>query len=414
VEPSGDRLTPIVESLDRRRAGLAKIPVDSLVALLADFSARLLRDPRTKSLEGCMFLSAWLGSDNLRRLLELNLNGNPSYLDGFVPYGRNYLAAKPQGLVAMWMAGNVATLPMFSLIPALLAKNVCLLKLAYPEPEGTDRLLAVLAESQAGDVRGADLLEAAAVVWFDYRNRELNEQMSLAADVKIIWGGAEAIKAITALPRREHCAEIVFGPKYSIGVIDRKKIQSDPEKLDQAVAGFVRDIAVFDQRACSAPQTIFVERNARLSLRELGGLFAKHLAKLPPKPGLDPYTTMQIVNVRAAWAMDEEKDVIASADGANWTVCLDRDVSLKQAVQSRTIFLSEVDSWQQVVPLLSPKVQTVGVAFGDRDDIITFAEVASQAGVARCVRPGLMNNHESPWDGKLLINQLVRWVMLKP
>jgi hypothetical protein len=123
---------------------------------------------------------------------------------------------------------------------------------------------------------------------------------------------------------------------------------------------------------------------------------------------------MQIVNVRAAWAMDEEKDVIASADGANWTVCLDRDVSLKQAVQSRTIFLSEVDSWQQVVPLLSPKVQTVGVAFGDRDDIITFAEVASQAGVARCVRPGLMNNHESPWDGKLLINQLVRWVMLKP
>ncbi|MGD0382164.1 MAG: acyl-CoA reductase [Thermoguttaceae bacterium] len=414
VEPAGDRLTPIVESLDRRRGSLAKIPVDSLVALFADFSARLLRDPRTKSLEGCMFLSAWLGSDNLRRLLELNLNGNPSYLDGFVPYGRNYLAAKPQGLVAMWMAGNVATLPMFSLIPALLAKNVCLVKLAYPEPEGTDHLLAVLAESQAGDVRGADLMEAAAVVWFDYRNRELNEQMSLAADVKIIWGGAEAIKAITALPRREHCAEIVFGPKYSIGVIDRKKIQSDPEKLDQAVAGFVRDIAVFDQRACSAPQTIFVERNARLSLRELGELFAKHLAKLPPKPGLDPYTTMQIVKVRAAWAMDEEKDVIASADGANWTVCLDRDVSLKQAVQSRTIFLSEVDSWQQVVPLLSPKVQTVGMAFGDRDDIITFAEAASQAGVARCVRPGLMNNHESPWDGKLLINQLVRWVMLKP
>ncbi|MGD0519534.1 MAG: acyl-CoA reductase, partial [Thermoguttaceae bacterium] len=229
VEPSGDRLTPIVESLNRRRGCLAKIPVDGLVALFADFSARLLRDPRTKSLEGCMFLSAWLGSDNLRRILELNLNGNPSYLDGFVPYGRNYLAAKPQGLVAMWMPGNVATMPMFSLIPALLAKNVCLVKLAYPQPEGTDRLLAVLAESQAGDVRGADLLEAAAVIWFDYRNRELNEQMSLAADVKIIWGGAEAIKAITALPRREHCAEIVFGPKYSIGVIDRKKIQSDPE-----------------------------------------------------------------------------------------------------------------------------------------------------------------------------------------
>ena len=58
-----------------------------------------------------------------------------------------------------------------------------------------DQLLAVLAESQAGDIRGADLLEAVAVVWFDYHNRELNEQMSLAADVKIVWGGAEAIKS---------------------------------------------------------------------------------------------------------------------------------------------------------------------------------------------------------------------------
>jgi hypothetical protein len=414
VEPAGDSLLPIVKSLNSRRDWLAKIPVDSLVALLADFAARLIRDERTRSLEGCMFLSAWLGSNNLGQLLELNLNGNPAYLDGFVPQGRNYLAAKPQGLVAMWMAGNVATLPMFSLIPALLAKNVCLVKLAYPEPEGTDRLLAVLAESQTGDIRGADLLDAAAVVWFDYHNRELNEQMSLAADVKIIWGGAEAIKAITALPRLEHCSEIVFGPKYSIGVIDRNKIESDPQKLDEAVAGFVRDIAVFDQRACSAPQTIFVESNSRLSLREMGELFAKHFAKLPPKPGLDPYTTMQIVNVRASWAMDEAKDVIASVDGANWTVCLDRDVSLKPAVQSRTIFLTEVDSWQQVVPLLSPKVQTAGVAFGNREDTIKFAEAASQAGVARCVRPGLMNNHESPWDGKLLINQLVRWVMLKP
>jgi hypothetical protein len=414
VQPAGDSLLPIIESLNHQRDRLAKIPVDSLVALIADFAARLLRDPRTKSLEGCMFLSAWLGSANLRQLLELNLNGNPAYLDGFVPYGRNYLAAKPQGLVAMWMAGNVATLPMFSLVPALLAKNVCLVKLAYPEPEGMDQLMAVLAEAEAGGLRGADLLDAVAVVWFDYHNRQLNEQMSLAADVKIIWGGAEAIKAITALPRREHTSEIVFGPKYSIGVIDRQKLQAAPEKLDEAIAAFVRDIAVFDQRACSAPQTIFIERNTSLSLRETGEIFAKHLAKLPPKSGLDPYTTMQIVNVRAAWAMDEAKDVIASPEAANWTVCLDREVSLKEAVQSRTIFLTEIESWQQVIPLLSPKVQTVGIAFGDQNEALAFAEAATGAGVARCVRPSLMNNHESPWDGKLLVNQLVRWVTLKP
>jgi len=376
----GDTLGPILESLDHQRSRLARIPVNALLALFDDFSARLLRDERTRSLEGIAFLASWLKRNNLQKLLELNLNGNPAYLDGFVAHGRDYLAAKPHGLVAMWMAGNVPTLPMFSLVPALLAKNVCLVKLAYPEPEGADRLLAVLAESAAEGLQGADLLEAAAVVWFDYHRRELNEEMSLAADAKVLWGGRSAVKAITALPRREHCVEIIFG----------------------------------HQRACSAPQTIFVERNDRYRLHEIGQLFARHLAKLADKPGLDAYTTMRILNARAQWALDESKDVIASAGGANWTVCMDREVSLKEAVQSRTIFLTEVESWREVIPLLSPKVQTAGIALGDLQQARAFAEAATAAGVARCVRPGIMNNYESPWDGKLFINQLVRWVSLKP
>jgi hypothetical protein len=298
-------------------------------------------------------------------------------------------------------------------VPALLAKNVCLVKLAYADPEGMDRLLAVLAQSTAEGLTGAELMEAAAVVWFDYRRRELNEEMSLAADAKVIWGGDAAIRAITALPHREHCAEIIFGPKYSIGLVGRRQLEGEPAELDAVVAAFVRDIAVFDQRACSAPQTIFVERNGRHALRAVGEVFARHLARLPAKPGLDAYTTVRILNARAEWALDETKDVIASPDGANWTVCMDREATLKEAVQSRTIFLTEVESWRQIIPLLSPKVQTVGIALADREESLAFAEAATQAGVARCVRPGLMNNFESPWDGKLLISQLVRWVTLK-
>jgi len=414
VEPAGDTLQPVLQALGLRRPWLAQIPVANLLALLDDFSARLLRDERTQTIEGAMFLSAWLKRGNLQKLLELNLLGNPGYLDGFLPHGRDYLAAKPHGLVAMWMAGNVATLPMFSLVPALLAKNVCLVKLAYPEPDGMDRLLAVLADSQAEGRRGAALLDAAAVVWFDYHRRELGEEMSLAADAKVIWGGDAAIKAITALPRREHCVEIIFGPKYSIGVIGRKQLEEGGDRLDSVIGAFVRDAAIFDQRACSAPQTIFVERNQRYGLGEIGQMFARHFARLPPKPALDPYTTMRILNVRAAWALDEARDVLASAEGANWTVCMDREVSLKEAVQSRTIFLSEVDSWREIIPLLTPKVQTAGIALADRDEALAFAEAACAAGVARCVRPGLMNVYESPWDGKLLVSQLVRWVTLKP
>ena len=325
------------------------------------------------------------------------------------------LAAKPQGLVAMWMAGNVATLPMFSLVPGLLAKNVCLVKLAAADPGGMDRLLAVLAESQAEGLRGNELLRAAAVVWFDYRQQPLNEEMSLAADARVVWGGREAVRAITALPRREHCVDVIFGPKYSIGLIGRKRLEAGGEALEDAVAGFVRDIAVFDQRACSAPQTIFIERNGRHSLADVGRMFAARLEKLPPKPGLDAYTTMRIAGRprrvgdgpgprRAGLARRRQLDGVHGP----------RASRLKEAVQSRTVFLTEVGSWRDVLPLLSAKVQTVGIALADREDALAFAEAATAAGVARCVRPGLMNNYESPWDGKLLLNQLLRWVIVKP
>ncbi len=73
-----------------------------------------------------------------------------------------------------------------------------------------------------------------------------------------------------------------------------------------------------------------------------------------------------------------------------------------------------VESWREVIPLLTPKVQTGGVAPADPEEMLAFAEAATQAAAARCVRPGIMNNHESPWDRKLLVGQLVRWVTLKP
>jgi hypothetical protein len=92
---------------------------------------------------------------------------------------------------------------------------------------------------------------------------------------------------------------------------------------------------------------------------------------------------------------------------------MDRQPTLKEAIQSRTVFLTEVDSWREILPLLTPKVQSVGIAFGDPADAEDFAGEATLRGVARCVRPGLMNGFESPWDGKLLVSEVVRWVSLK-
>lgn len=408
-----EALGATVEALNRARGPLSRIPVSALVALFEDFGRRLLDDVRARELEGAAFLAAWLKRGNLEKMLALNLGGGSDVLEGFVPRGGDLLGARPRGLVAMWMPANVPTLPVFSFVPALLTKNVCLVKLTGADPEGMDELLRVLASASGEGLAGADVLKGLAIVWFDSGEARLSEEMSLAADAKVVWGRAPAIRAIRALPQADHCVNVEFGPKYSFGVIGRRCLE-DPRGLADTVAAFVRDIALFDQRACSSPQTIFCEANAALALADVGALFAAALAKLPPKRGLDAFTASRIAEARAAWALDGERDVLASRDGPNWTVLMDSRVSLKEAVQSRTIHLTQVASWRDVVPLVTPAVQTIGIAFGDRSEALAFAEAASFAGCVRCVRPGLMNVHESPWDGKLLAGELVRWVSVKP
>ena len=436
---TADSIEPLVTELLTHRETLARVPVSDLLDLFDDYGRRLLEHPETRHLDGVAFLASWLKRSNLESMLKLNLGGSTAFLDGFQPTATSLkLAAKPRGFVSMWMAGNVPTLPLFSIVSTLLAKNVCLAKLAAVDNESAmPALLRVLGESAAPHISGRELLHFVAIVHFHHEHADLNRAMSLAADTKIMWGGATALEAISALPRQEHCTEIAFGPKYSIGLLDRKRLErgqgpapndelgtiaaasvarvflKGADGLDRSIAAFVRDIAAFDQRACSAPQTIFVERNSRLSLREIGELFAAQFRRLPQKQGLDFYTTSRIVSTRAAWALDADRDVISSGPEANWTVCMDREVSLKEAIQSRTVFLTEVDSWREILPLLTAKVQSVGIAFAEHADAEEFASEATMRGVARCIRPGLMNGFESPWDGKLLVSEVVRWVSLK-
>lgn len=409
-----DSMTPLVEALQARRNALSRVPVSTMLDLFDDFGRRLLEHPETRLLDGVAFLASWLRRSNLEMMLKLNLGGSTGFLDGFQPTaGSLKMSAKPRGLVSMWMAGNVPTLPLFSIVSALLAKNVCLAKLAALDNEsGMLALLRVLGEARTATLTGQDLFDFVTIIYFQHEHQDLSRTMSLAADTKIMWGGAAALAAISALPRQDHCTEIAFGPKYSIGLLDRKRL-AHASGLDRVIAAFVRDVAAFDQRACSAPQTIFIEKNAALDLHAVGELFATQFRRLPPKPSLDLYTTARILNVRAEWALDATRDVLTSGPEANWTVCMDREVSLKEAIQSRTVFLTEVGSWREILPLLSAKVQSVGIAFLDAADAEDFADEATLRGVARCVRPGLMNGFESPWDGKLLVSEVVRWVSLK-
>lgn len=87
-------------------------------------------------------------------------------------------------------------------------------------------------------------------------------------------------------------------------------------------------------------------------------------------------------------------------------------MNLKEPIYGRTIFLKEVENLLDLSNLITPRIQTIGIAFEDNNKIMNFANAVSLKGVDRLVRVGSMNLYDSPWDGMLFMSEIVKWTAL--
>jgi len=396
---------------------LRQMPIGAIIEVLNEYSKKFLTDPKLRNIEGANYLSLWLKRKNLTDIINLNLQ-NVKYLDEFVEIKENqFLKAQPRGLVCHWIAGNVPTLALFSLIQSMLCKNSNIMKVPSQSIETITEMLrgleGVSAEYEDKKYYGKDLLKSVSVIYFSRTDLEANRQLSLVADAKVYWGGKQAIEAIKALPTQEHCEDIIFGPKYSFGVFDKEFIET--EDLAKLLNSAIMDIIVFDQNACSSPQVLFFEKNSKFDIKQIAEVMAGEFEKISqkfPKAQIEAYTASRIINARGEYLLDETKDIIASRN-VDWTILINKNISLEEPVQSRTIFVKEVNDLFEIPPLITRKIQTIGIAIKDLDEIKRFCDEVTSKGAARCVRFGTMNNYSSPWDGMLVLNRLSRFVTIK-
>ena len=122
-------------------------------------------------------------------------------------------------------------------------------------------------------IRGLDLLDTIAVVYCDRHDKaKAAEELSRMADVRVAWGGREAVEAIINLPRRFGTEDIVFGPKLSFAAIGRERL-ADVETANRVAGQLAADASAFDQQGCNSPHTVFVvERGGVVSPVEFAKL----------------------------------------------------------------------------------------------------------------------------------------------
>ncbi len=407
----------LVAELREGQKRLRSISVDDLIGICDAASQAWIRPDndvaRTVGGMGLGFLPLWLRRGNLEALVTQALRGDRTSADTFVSLNGNgkRLRAQPRGLLVHWVAGNVPLLGMISVIQGLLTKNANLVKVSRQNagvlPYFLEALSRVTYRRADGDEFPGTLLTNAVRAVYADRDDPAASELSAVADVRVAWGGREAVEAIMNLPRRFGTEDIVFGPKTSFVVIGAEALASEASAR-QVAAMVARDTVALGQRGCNSPHTIFVERGGDLTPAAFAAILGTELERVTRNavPDLGAKEAFQILGWRAEYDMRGEAWY---SDGVRWSVFYsEEDRGLAQACYGRSLFVRPVDSIFDVVPLCSVNTQTAGLALGARR--LALAEELTAHGVERCPEVGSMSLYDAPWDGMYPIDRMVRWV----
>lgn len=396
----------LIVDLQNKIDWLHAIPIDDILDFIEAFGNSIKINSNSNFASTSKHLSNFSKRDNLQRELELSLRGNYLILDKFVKLekgGEKLYHVQPRGLAVHWIAGNVDELGIFSIIQALITKNVSLIKAPSNYRNLLD-LINMLKNTETKKLSGVDLIKTISIIYLE-KDDEVNQKLiSESADVRIIWGGLDAVSSIIALPKRSFCEDIVFGPKYSYVILDEEATtKSDlPVKL-------AFDISIFDQNACSSPHTIFIETNDKKILNTFGEKLSfamDKVNKLLPKESISESKAMEIHEIRSE---SEFSGTVFSSKDTSWTIVISEDEELAKPCFSRVVFIKPVVDAMKLVGLNNKKIQTVGIVMNKERRLKLIDELSLQGG-DRSPTIGEMSTYENPWDGMFVMDRLVRWV----
>jgi hypothetical protein len=402
----------LIQKLQRRQKERLECPVERIIAILERFGQKLLNrenpihqlHPRS----GIPFIAAWCQRQNLEKLLDISFESRES-LDRFVTSkanGKRAFRAFPKGIAVHWMAGNVPTLGFLSMIMGLLTKNANVIKL----PKTANTLLASLIEQLAlindSGYNGETLVRHLAVVRYDHSRIDIAKALSSEADVRVIWGGDDAVESIKALPTKIESNDIIFPNRTSCIIIGSNVKTKD--QLKKCARRAAMDISIFEQKACASPHTIFLITDERDRLVHFAELLHKSLQdtlQTFPKSPPSQKEVSALLNLRAQYDMYHDAWY---SSGTEFTILSDDKLQLGPAVGNRTIYLRMTKDLEKLAGLITPNVQSIGI-HAEASEFDHITNLLGSRGVQRFTSIGAMTHFESPWDGFHIPQHLVRW-----
>ncbi|WP_206484760.1 acyl-CoA reductase [Thalassotalea sp. G2M2-11] len=205
-----------------------------LLDTLSELGRYLIRNSEKDA--NIVALGFWLRKSNLARIAK--------------QYAGQERTAK--GIVFHIAPGNVDTLFFYSLVVALFAGNISILRLSSQTSVIADKLIYLLNQFVGSNNAFYFLQDYIKIVQYQ-KNDQVTQQLSKLADARVIWGSNNTISSISAIPAKADAVDVCFPDRYSVAVIQLETTQ----QVIEAVNGLLSDTKAFYQQACSSPKVIY-------------------------------------------------------------------------------------------------------------------------------------------------------------
>ena len=242
------RLPPETDWRELIRTTAARATIEPFDDLLVDFveavSKAIGAEPQARSAPDLVALAHWM---RRAHVLEMKREFDRSRGDAVV-------AAR--GMVAHFAPANVDALFVYSWFVSLLAGNCNIVRVSGGRREQSAFLERVLGEVLLRP-RFERVRERNLVLTYPHDD-EITAFVSHHCQVRVLWGGDDAVRGIRSIPLAPLALELPFPDRFSMAALNAAAVtDASEDELRKLAHRFCNDAFTFDQLACSSPRAVF-------------------------------------------------------------------------------------------------------------------------------------------------------------
>jgi len=372
---------------------------DILVLFVDEISKAILKDSIYKQYPELIALAFWMRKSHIKSIEKYFRTQNRDK----IIIGR--------GVVFHLAPSNVDTIFVYSWFISLLVGNSNILRISDKENIQTELLLNIIKKILNKD-NYKELQDRVAVIKYGHDD-SITEELSMMADMRVIWGGDNTINHIRTIPIKPSATELIFADKFSFAILNATTLLQE-KKIEQLIERFYNDAFWFSQMACSSIRLVAwigdsadIEKAKRLFWEYLN----RYVSSQHPKE-IAPADIVNKLVAECSMAIESQTTIIQSDNPYINRVEIKSISDVREELHCGTGLFYEIecDTIENLMPYITKKHQTISQYGFDTDELKEMILTTQPMGIDRVVPIGKSLEFSYIWDGNDLLKSFSREV----